>query len=93
MLNSPVPAQESAENKQALPHPTLFFYQENMIVDRQKSGRKREQRPPGEQGPLKQLSKVHMNSDTKAAITGSTWVSTRSSSYILVFSLVLSWNS
>lgn len=41
------------------------------------------QRVAGEQGPVKQLSEAHMNSETETAITRSTQVHTRSSVDIL----------
>lgn len=45
----------------------------------------REWRTTGKQGPLKKLSKAHMDSETKAASTGTTWVCTRPSVYIVKF--------
>jgi len=56
-----------------------------------KTESQREWRTPGEQGPLNQLSKAPMNSETGAVSTGMRWVYTSFSAFAL--SLVFSWDS
>lgn len=47
---------------------------------------------PKEQVPVNQLIKDHINSQNEAASNESMWVSTRSSAYIIHFSLVVLWD-